>query len=326
VYFNYGGKIMPTFNGIVQISYGDLRDESYPPFEGISVVKGNGRGDTNIFCGVVPFANKVRELEARIDSGQMESRDWKCRYDGHFRGWLDAHYIYHWGFLTVRIGPTSYQEWREDYNRSEEEVAVLQERGRTEHGDWGFYLSQGLGVAALTLTADGQVVVGIRKSDSYDGAIHGAAGWMKFNKDFMNHEVRREKAVHPHLDIIRKLEEELGVSERNIIPSYEDGVNVACNKALVGLVAHPKTLEADFVYAVPTKMEGAYFTSGAWKRAVNAREHRDLVVLANPDEIGRLLEEGKIPGSEMKQYEIFPSTHYGLDILAKNWDAFGPRR
>ena len=79
-------------------------------------------------------------------------------------------------------------------------------------------------------------------------------------------------------------------------------------------------MEADFVFMAKTDKETSYFTSGAWKDAVDAREHRDLVVLSDPNEIQDLLQKGRIPAND-KKYEVLASTAYGLEMLAKHWDA-----
>ena len=287
---------MAEFKGIVQVGYEQLIDGIHK-LKDISVIKGWGKGG-------VSFDEKVAEFEKKIKDGTMEERDWKCRYDSIRLprvinpSWekLDAH-----SYLVVSIGPTSWQEWREDYNRSEEDAKALQQRGLRETDDRGFYLSQGLGVTVLTLTREGDVVVGIRSSDSYDGAIHGAAGWMQFHKEVSQ--------ISSRNDALRELTEELGV-----VTSSVDSVD------LVGLVAYPKTLEADFVYMAKTNVGRDYFRSDAWKNAVDAREHKELVLLSNPTQIRQLLAEGKVSDVDNKRYDILASTHYGLEQVAKYWE------
>lgn len=266
-----------------------------PTFDTIFVHPGKGKGNRETGTPT-SFEEKVQELDAQIAAGKMEERDWKCRYGG-YQYTEESKFLF---ALRLRIGPTSWSEWREDYKRSEEDAAALQKRGEQEHNDRGFYLSNGLGATVLTLTREKEVVVGVRKSDSYDGAIHGAAGWMKFNKDISK--------VHPVNDAYRELREELAIKQDQV-----------SSLRLVGLVAYPKTLEADFVFVAKTDKEREYFTSGAWKEAVDAKEHRELVVLANPQQIGSLLQEGKAPGQE-KKYEVLASTAYGLEVLAQQWD------
>ncbi len=275
-----------------------LRKQRY---DSLKVTEGHGRGNSETHFQPT-FKDKVSEFDAQVSAGKMEPRDWKCRYDGHT--WPDVPPIVGVErterILSLAIGPTSWGEWREDYKRSEEDATVLQKLGETKHQNQGFYLSNGLGAAVLTMTTEGDIVVGVRKSDSYDGAIHGAAGWMTFDRDISK--------INPFNDAYRELNEELAV-QRDSVSALD----------LVGLVAYPKTWEADFVFVARTSKERDYFTSGAWKDAVDAREHRDLVVLANPSEIRHLLGGGKAPVGD-KKYEVLASTAYGLEVLAEHWD------
>ena len=276
-------------------------------YDHFRVGHGDGRGTYE--NGLAPgFQEKVDQFnqlirkKVPIDLGNgkaeaMSRKDLKCRYDIHQRWTAGTKGKV---FLNVSMGPTSWQEWKQDYNRSPEQAEALQELGLKQHQDRGFYLSQGLGAAVLTMTREGDVVVGVRKSDSYDGAIHGAAGWMTFNRDVSK--------ISPVKDAYRELQEELAIS-----PQEVSALN------LIGLVAYPQTLEADFVFIAKTGKEKEYFTSGAWKEAVDAKEHRDLIVLDHPQQIERLLGEGKVVESD-KKYEVLASTAYGLEQLARHWD------
>ncbi len=268
-------------------------------YDQLIVNPGKGKGDLQ--TGIQPaFDDKVRELDELMVAGKMEQRDWKCRYDGH--SWDGSRFIDGAErILFIAIGPTSFGEWQKDYKRSEEDATALQKRGESEHDNLGFYLSNGLGAAVITITKEDNLVVGVRKSDSYDGAIHGAAGWMTFNRDV--------KKINPFNDAYRELGEELAVKRDEISALH-----------LIGLVAYPKTLEADFVFVARTDKEREYFTSGAWKEAVDAREHRDLVILDHPGKINRLLGEGKIAPEGDKKYEVLASTAYGLEMLAQHWE------
>ncbi|HLC70860.1 MAG TPA: hypothetical protein VJI32_02570 [Candidatus Nanoarchaeia archaeon] len=281
--------IEQTFDGIAR----------KPRYDHILIKKGNGRGVVG--TGTQPsFEDKVKEFDEQVAAGKMELRDWKCRYDGY--NWGGSRFVEGMeNGLHISIGPTSFGEWREDYKRPETVATGLQKVGEEMHKDLGFYLSQGLGAAVLTMTREGDVIVGVRKSDSYDGAIHGAAGWMAFDRDVKN--------INPIKDAYLELNEELAVN-----PSQVSSLR------LIGLVAYPKTLEADFVFVARTDKERDYFTSGAWKDAVDAKEHRDLIVLDHPQQIERLLGEGKVADGE-KKYEVLASTAYGLEMLAKHWDA-----
>ncbi|GEM_PF-5353996 len=304
---------MAEFKGIVWVTQEELHGITA---EDIFINEGRGRGVLE--TGQAPeFKDKVRQFEklissnipislggvdkdGRLASEVMTSRDLKCRYDTHrFHG--KDHRT-----LNVYVGPTSWQEWKQDYNRSAEEAEQLQQFGcRGEMNPFyglGYYFSCGLGATVLMLTREGDIVVGIRKSDSYDGLVHGAAGWMNFQENV--------KKIHPENDARRELEEELGLTQSMI--HY---------LSLVGLVGQPKTLESDFVYVAYSALEREYFTSGAWRDAVDACEHKDLILLNSPGQIQRLLDEGMIEGHE-KKYETYTSTRYGLDVMLKNWEKF----
>ncbi|MBI2668266.1 hypothetical protein HYX14_00320 [Candidatus Woesearchaeota archaeon] len=296
--------------GIVHFGINDVFDVQTKKqyYDHLMIIGGCGRGTYE--NGFAPdFQRKMKQFDllmkekTPIDLGNgkveaMSPRDLKCRYDGHSLG-EDVDAAYRYVSLDVRIGPTSFQEWKQDYNRSPEQAAALQSLGLEQHADKGFYLSNGLGAVVLTLTREKDVVVGVRQSDSYDGAIHGAAGWMTFNQDFSQ--------IHPQQDAYRELQEELNVKPEEV-----------SSLTLIGLVAYPKTLEADFVYVAQTTKEREYFSSGKWKDSVDAREHRDLVLLSNSQKIGQLVNEGKIPDSPEKKYDVLPSTKYGLNVLAEH--------
>lgn len=281
------------------------KEQKYDKF---NIEEGDGRAVYE--NGYVPdFQEKMtrfdllirRKIPVDLGPGETELltlKDLKCRYDGHSR-WKSA--TKGRSFLTINIGPTSWHEWKQDYNRSPGQAEALQKLGLKEDGDRGHYLSNCLGAAIITMAKEGDVIVGVRKSDSYDGAIHCAAGWMTFN--------RNVKKINPFDDARRELNEELAIPRDSISALH-----------LIGLVAYPKTLEADFVFLAKTDKEREYFTSGAWKEAVDVKEHRDLVVLDHPEKINRLLREGKVVSGAEKTYEVLPSTAYGLEMLAQYWE------
>ncbi len=298
-----------TMERIIHFGINDVFDveKQQQRYDDLRIILGSGRGTYE--NGLAPnFQRKMEQFDlliqekTPIDLGNgkaepMSLRDLKCRYAGHHFA-VDASGIRK---LQVSIGPTSWHERKQDYNRSPEQAEALQNLGLKQHDDdRGFYLSNGLGATVLTLTKEKEVVVGVRKSDSYDGAIHGAAGWMTFDRNPDN--------ISPIKDAYRELGEELAIKQEQV-----------SSLTLMGLVAYPKTLEADFVFIAKTDKEREYFTTGAWKEAVDAKEHRELVVLANPQQIGSLLQEGKAP-EQKKKYEVLASTAYGLEVLAQQWD------
>ncbi len=271
---------MANFNGIVHVS----AEEVYVIPRGVVLIEGKGRGV--LAGGYAPsFSDKLVQFEAE----KRNRRDLKCRYSGHEV--LDD-------VIEVQIGVTCWQEYQQDYHWSLEQSLALQELGRKQYNDACFYFSCGLGVAMLTCTREGDIVVGIREGSSYTGAIHGAAGWMQFESDF--------HVIDPVRDAHRELKEEFGISTTEI-----------SSLSLVGIVGFPHTREGDFVYVVRTTKEREYFTSGAWKQAVDAKEHTQLVLLSNEVELERLLVEGRLSDNDMARYEVLPPTYYGLEQIVK---------
>ncbi len=292
---------MTTFNGIIYLS----AEEVYETPRRVAFVEGKGRGVLE--GGYAPsFSDKLVQFEAlrasevqlslgKISEQQelltekMVLRDLKYRYSGHsIRD----------NMVKVQVGVTCWQEYQQDYNRLQEQGLALQELGRQQYDDSGFYFSQGLGVAMVTCTRERDIVLGVRQGSSYTGKIHGAAGWMNFYPEICN--------IDPVQDVHRELQEELGISVQEIL-----GVS------LLGIVGFPHTREGDLVYVVRTTKEKEYFTSNAWMNAVDAKEHQQLVMLSNLREVELLLTEGKILGNDEKSYEVLPPTFYGLEQIIK---------
>ena len=267
--------------------------------------KGNGKAaeNGNAPSNALSFDETLQQLEQKIIEGKIQKRDLKLRLDGpviyFYEGKLPSL------FAGIKFGATSYLEWKEDVARTPEESQRLQQKGEQVHRDYGYYFSRGLGVTVIPMTADNQVIVGIRISEDYDGAVHGAAGWLTFSSDFS----AINSSLRPRNEGLRELEEELAVQRKEVK-----------RMDLMGLVAYPHTLESDFVYLarLQSSKPAEYFVSGAWKQAVDAREHRDLIVLSTPDELYQLVNEGKSP-QDRRKFEVLASTAYGLTQLAEKW-------
>lgn len=250
-----------------------------------------------------PNFHEVRShLEDQIVAGKIEPRDLKVRYAGHkpLNRWnygvQDIHDYTENVELAFLFGPTSFQEWKEDTRRSPEESQRLQELGIEQHGDRGYFFSRGTGAVVLPFTADRKIPVGVRKSEDYDGKIHGAAGWSQFYHDI--------KIVSPMHDAYRELHEELGVRSEEV--KLMD---------MLGVVAYPHTLEVDIVYFA--RLQPWIKEAEVRKRlatAVDAKEHKEWVFLSNPDEVNRLVVDGN-PPTDSRKFETLASTHYGLSVL-----------
>ncbi len=240
------------------------------------------------------FDQGIHNLESLVQEGKIAPRDFKVRFDGCEV--VSPRRIVPPPHLAVfRYGVTHFYECKEDMNKSKEDVVKLMELGTEFHEDQGYFLARGMGAVVLPMTSDRKIVVGVRNSTEYDGEIHGPAGWLTFSQDV--------EKISPLNDAYRELGEELAVFASDVESMY-----------LMGAVAYRKTLETDVIYFARLTQPSAYFESGAWKEAVDAKEHRELILLSTPDEIDQLVTSGK-PPKDNRKFEVVDSTHYGLSVL-----------
>lgn len=301
-------EIKSSPSGGIEYRFREEKESKLVRSGSISFFKGQGRG---IVGSASPpaFEEALAQYDELIQRGQIQARDLKVRLsrssertgitptDSLYQPELLASDHYNFDF-----GPTTFYECKEDLARSPEEMQLLQQRGLQEHKDVGFYLARGVGAVVLPITSDGKVFVGLRRSTEYDGAVHGAAGWLAFN--------RNPTQINPMKDAYRELQEELSVTPADVSSLH-----------LLGVVAYPHTLETDFVFGALLKdtKSAAYFESGAWKSAVDAREHRELLALASPDDLERLVVEGT-PPTDSRKMDVLTSTQYGLSVLASDYN------
>lgn len=275
---------------------------SLDPFDFGSVqekgVEGHGQGFTNhtnpYQHTALPFSEEVKNLERLVQEGTITPRDFKVRFDG-CEVISTEKIVPPMHVAVFRYGVTHFYECKEDMGRSEDDMVNLKELGKRYHSDCGYYLARGMGAVVLPLTSDRKIVVGVRKSTEYDGEIHGPAGWLTYSSDV--------DKISPRQDAYRELQEEFAVKKSEVNDLY-----------LLGAVAHPKTLEVDAIYFARLTKPSSFFESGAWKEAIDAQEHRELIVLSTPDEINRLVTEGK-PPHDSRTFKIIASTDYGLGVL-----------
>ncbi len=247
------------------------------------------------------FDEGVENLERLVLEGKIKPRDFKVRFDG-CEVISTKKMVPPFHLAVFRYGVTNFYECKEDMDRSEEDAAKLKAMGREYHDDQGYYLARGMGALVLPMTSDRKIVVGVRRSTEYDGEIHGPAGWLTFSK--------KVEEISPRKDAYKELQEELAVSPVDVNDMH-----------LLGAVAYPKTLETDVVYfaRLNESRPSIYFEGGFWKEAVDAKEHRELITLSSPDEMLRLVQEGK-PPADSRKMKVIPSTAYGLEVLARCWN------
>ena len=264
--------------------------------------KGKGKISTEIENVLSPsapdFSYGVGYLDGLVKKGEIAPRDFKVRFNGCEV--LSPENISPRPKVAIfRYGVTHFSECKEDMDKSKEDFDKLKQLGKEYHQDQGYYLARGMGAVVLPMTSDRQIVIGVRQSKEYDGQIHGPAGWLTFHKDV--------DKISPRADGYKELHEELAVGSSDVL-----------NMHLLGVVAYPKTLETDVIYFARLAANSGYFQSGAWKEAVDAKEHRELITLSSPHEILQLVHDGK-PPRDSRKFEVLPSTAYGLEILARCW-------
>ncbi len=280
-------------NGIIDLPAEEISPLYTKKKSSFEFVRGNGRSRPGEkYAPMLP--ETISFLEEKIRLGEMEERDWKCRYDGFFLRRKEEEII-----IAMHLGATSYWEWKEDCSRPRWRAKQLQRSGKLQHNGFGYYFSCALAVNVLPRTSEGNIIVGIREGENYNGWIHGVAGWMEFKKDVSK--------VNPLHDCHRELEEEVGIKKDNVT-----------SLLLLGQVSYPHTLESDIIFLAQLDQPSSYFENGTWKKAVDAKEHHELATLKNREQVCMLLEEGKLPDG--KRYQTMPSTQYGLEVIAKNWE------
>lgn len=207
--------------------------------------------------------------------------------------------------LYIAVGPTWYQQFKEDRQCAEEQpekIAKLKELGESMYDDpWAFF-SRVTGAAIIPLTKEGHTYVGKRSSQTdLAGTVNAAAGLLTYHSDFME--------IDPLADALRELEEEYGISKKDI-----------SSTRIVGVASNPVVGDADITFIAQTTLSDEYFDAGEWKRRVREPEHDDLIRIASPREINHLLYDNKLPTGENVRGTMY-STRMGLEFLAKKIDS-----
>ncbi|MEK6950981.1 MAG: hypothetical protein AABX13_04635 [Nanoarchaeota archaeon] len=308
-------------NGIVEINAEDVFKYAHPTYRqfpgeaniGIYLHREPGAGRAVEGEAAAPdFDSAFTSLRQRMAEGKMTERDLKARYDGYtLTSRTNVDYpldpsipkinIRAANDLTLRFGPTSYSEFKEDTQRSPLEAQRLQQLGLEQHNDRGYYFSRGIGAVVLAQTSDGAIPLGIRHSEDYDGSVHGPAGWSKFYP-----EVQR---INPWEDAYRELQEETSIVREEVKEML-----------LLGAVAYPHTLEVDMIFFAP--LQPRMTQDEVQRRIATARdkqEHKEWLYVANQDQVQRLVTEGK-PPHDSRRLDVVVSTAYGLEVLTECWN------
>ncbi len=205
--------------------------------------------------------------------------------------------------LILQLGPTWYQQWKNDCERltSPEAVDSIKKAGATVHSDQFAYFARPLGVAIVPITLEGHAYIGLREKVDCSGVLSFPSGWLSFQEDISRLHIWSDIAdISTGEDIIRELGE-YGLTQNNVLSTR-----------LGGLAAHPLRMDGDLVFLTQTNVPDSYFESDKWKEKRTEQEHSRLFKLANPEEVFRLAKFGLI-GNEY--FEILYSSRLGLEAL-----------
>jgi len=207
-------------------------------------------------------------------------------------------------YLILDLGPTWYQQWKNDGERliSPEAVDSLKKTGIAVYNDQFAYFARPLGVAIVPVTLEGHAYIGLRERGDSSGVLSFPAGWMEFQEDISRLSYISLGIADTSIgeDIVRELGE-YGLTRDNVLSTR-----------LVGLAAHPLRMDGDLVFLTKTNVSDSYFESNEWRERRTEQEHSRLFKLANSEEVFRLSRFGLI-GNE--HFEILYSSRLGLESL-----------
>ena len=196
--------------------------------------------------------------------------------------------------FTLKVGPTSYPNYRLDLARSPLETMKVMYLGLEKYQDPYAYFCRGIGVAVVPISKDGSVYLGERSPEvDCTGILNFVAGWATFSSNI--------EEIDFLQDAQRELWEEVGIA-MNLDQS---------NTKFIGMSGNPVTGEVDLVFIVQTEVGDRHFQSGEWE------EHSRLVRIKNKTEAETLLEQGLLPGEKEPRRLMF-SSRFGLEYLVQN--------
>ena len=249
-----------------------------------------------------PFSLAVQRLQQRLfhPREKLTPRDLKLRL--HEFKEKD-------GTLLLSLGLTTFYDYldQEKMAATEEgrkQLLSLQHRATQRFHDLGAYLARPLAVLAVILTSDTRLVVSLRAPTlPHGGTVHGIGGSCEL------HSVRplgpgtplhfSDLRIDPFLDMQKELEEEANLHLKDLHRLH-----------LVGLSAHPLTLETDLVFLAETKKDSGHFSAGG--NAALARdiwESQGFLVLKDAKAVLDLLEKGIY---QKNKFEVLYSTETAL--------------
>lgn len=196
--------------------------------------------------------------------------------------------------LSLRLGPTEYQRYRQDLQRKEIDAIELMLLGIQAAGDPYYFFSKTLGVAAILLSSEGYAFLGERLAHiDYPGYLGGFGGLATFYSD-LNH-------VNFISDIQNEIAEETSVSPDTYSSTFQ----------FIGISGSVFTSEMDLVFIVETSLPYKAFIE------MQLTEHQRMIGIRNRKEAFSLVINGLLPGQSNKDTKLLFSTRFAMEHLLR---------
>lgn len=210
-------------------------------------------------------------LALMIESGRVKSNGLKFRF--HSTSLVGKN-------LELGLGITRYRECADCRRWDAEKRQRLEELGRTHFGDSSAFFTKGCGIGATIITNDGSIFVGKRKTreeaSGYSGELAAVNGWVDYKGELSDVDFTR--------DVVRELEEEYGVKERDIDKLIFSGI---FSSSLMS--------DTDFSFLIPLRITDTQFLERYKTR--KDTEHEALIKIASYSDMQKLLQTGRLSQS-----------------------------
>ncbi len=195
--------------------------------------------------------------------------------------------------LTLSLGPTMYQQYQADAQRSKEEAIGLMIKGMERANDPYFYFSKILGVTVVVYTKEGYVFLGERASHIDSAGMLGfVGGTATFQED-----INKVDFFH---DLKTELEEEIGfVAKADTAFQF------------VGIAGNTFTSELDLIFVYQSDKDSVYFENSLLS------EHQRMVCIKDKAQAISLLTKGLFLGESDPKQLMYP-TRFGLEYFLHN--------
>lgn len=205
--------------------------------------------------------------------------------------------LHHWYWneanrLVLELGPTMYQEFREDIGRTKDEALALMQNGLQQADDPYFYFSKNVGITIVVASNEQTVFLGERGGNvDYAGVLGFVGGNATFHKDLSTVDFRT--------DIEMELAEEVGLK-----------VSSEANFLFIGIAGSTFTSEMDLMFFYQSDLPNTFFEN------CKLTEHQRLVGISNKEQALELLQNGCLENDNSPKKLMYP-TRFGLEYLVK---------